>query len=40
MLGPLTHAGRDSAQVCGIKFHRASKGKSSLMIYEKYPELR
>ena len=38
------YALRNPAEDCGIEFHGISqgylKGKSSLMIYEKYPELK
>ncbi len=39
MSGSYTYAGRNTAKDSGIELYGA-KGKSSLMIYEKFPELR
>ena len=37
---PCAYVGGDPAKGGGIKLYGYLKGKSSLMIYEKYPELR
>lgn len=40
MSSPHTYAIRNPTKDSNIKFHGISQGKSSLMIYEKYPELK
>ena len=40
MPGPYPHAGRDTAEIFGLEFYGYLKGKSSLMLYEKFPELK
>ena len=34
------HVSRNSAEVFSVELHEILKGESSLMIYEKYPELK
>ena len=40
MPGPCTYAGGNTAKSMGVQLHGIFEGKSSLMIYEKYPELK
>ena len=40
MPGPYPHAGRDTAEIFSLELHGVSEGKSSLMLYEKFPELK